>query len=298
MIRIATTPAVWSNEDDRTLGADIPLETCLSEAAEAGFDGIEDGYKFPQDAGELKTVLGAHNLSLAGVHHGLHLLDRSVEEERDAILPAIERAKAAGTGMVIVKEVSNAIFDKPDTPLSRKPELTAEDWDSFGLKLEQIATFCADQGVTCVYHHYMGTVVQTPDEIDRLMMETGPNLYLLFDTAQCYFGGGDPVQLLTRHMPRVKHFHAGNVRVSPMAKARMNDVSLPQAVKMGVFTVPGDRDGSVDFKTCLNLLSASNFDGWIVCAAGQDPAEREPAKYMAMGHRTLSDLTGATGVAA
>jgi inosose dehydratase len=298
MTRFATTPAAWSNEDDRTIGADIDLETCLAEAAEAGFEGIEDGYKFPRDAGELTSVLGGHGLALAAVTHGLHLLDRSVEEERDAIRPAIDRAKAGGTDVVIVKEVSNAIFSEPDTPLSKKPELTAQDWDSFGLKLEQIATLCADEGLTCVYHHYMGTVVQTPDEIDRLMMETGPNLHLLFDTAQCYFGGGDPVQLLTRHMPRVRHFHAGNVRVSPMAKARMSDVSLPQAVRMGVFTVPGDRDGSVDFKTCLNLLSASSFDGWIVCTAGQDPAERDPAKLQAMGLRTLRDLAGATGIAA
>ncbi len=298
MTRIATAPSAWSNEDDRALGADIDLETCLTQAAEAGFEGIEDGYKFPQDSGELKATLERHGLSLAAVSHGLHLLDRSVEDEREAMQPAIDRAKAAGADVVIVKEVSNAIFDKADTPLSRKPELTSQDWDSFGLKLEQIATHCADQGVTCVYHHYMGTVVQTPDEIDRLVMETGPNLHLLFDTAQCYFGGGDPVQLLTRHMPRVRHFHAGNIRVSPMAKARMNDMSLPQAVKSGVFTVPGDRDGSVDFKTCLNLLQASNYAGWVVCTAGQDPAERDPAKFQTMGQQTLRDLVGATGVAA
>ncbi len=298
MTRIATSPAAWSNEDDHSLGADIDAETCMTEAAEAGFEGVEDGYKFPADAAELKTALETHGLSLAAVSHGLRLLERSVEEEREAIQPTIDRAKAAGADVVIVKEVSNAIFADADTPLSKKPELTSQDWDSFGLKLEQVATHCADQGVTCVYHHYMGTVVQTPDEIDRLMMETGPNTYLLFDTAQCYFGGGDPVQLLTRHMPRVKHFHAGNIRVSPMAKARMNDVSLPRAVKMGVFTVPGDRDGSVDFKTCLNLLQASNYEGWVVCAAGQDPVEREPKKFQAMGERALRDLVGAKGVAA
>lgn len=298
MTRFATSPAAWSNEDDRTLGGDIDFSTCLAEAAEAGFDGIEDGYKFSADSVDLQSVLEKHQLALASVSHGLRLLERSVEEEQKAMQPSIDRAKAFGAGVIVVKEVSNAIFADAQTPLSRKPELSADDWNSFALKLEQIATFCADQDVTCVYHHYMGTVVQTPDEIDRLMMETGPNLHLLFDTAQCYFGGGDPVQLLTRHMPRVRHFHAGNVRVSPMTKARMSDVSLPQAVRMGVFTVPGDRDGSVDFKTCLNLLAASNFDGWIVCTAGQDPAERDPAKSQAMGLRTLRDLAGATGIAA
>ena len=47
MIRYGTNPIAWSNDDDQTLGADIPLEQCLREAAEIGFDGIEKGHKMP-----------------------------------------------------------------------------------------------------------------------------------------------------------------------------------------------------------------------------------------------------------
>ena len=297
MSRIATTPAAWSNELDRTLGADTPLDTCLEQAAAIGFTGIESGYKFPEDGAALAAKLAEHGLTLASASHGLALLDRSVEDERAAMQPAIDRLKAAGGDVLVVTELSNATFADDDAPLSRRPTLEAADWESFALKLDQIATFCADQGVTCVYRHHVGTIVQTPEEIDRLMMETSV-VALLFDTAQVYMGGGDPAQVLTRHLPRVRHVRLGNIRVRELTRARMSDVSMPEAVRMGVFAVPGDRDGSVDFKTCMNLLSASNYEGWVVVSAGQDPAQRKPSDEQATGFATVDGLIGRAGLAA
>ncbi len=46
-VRIGLTPPSWSTDDMPELGADIPLEVCLSEAAEAGYAGVELGHKFP-----------------------------------------------------------------------------------------------------------------------------------------------------------------------------------------------------------------------------------------------------------
>ena len=45
MIRYGTNPIAWSNDDDRSIGAHISLEECLSQAAAIGFDGIEKGHK-------------------------------------------------------------------------------------------------------------------------------------------------------------------------------------------------------------------------------------------------------------
>ena len=57
MIRFGTNPIAWSNDDDRSLGAHIPLEQCLREVGEIGFDGIENGHKFPTDPAALKAAL-------------------------------------------------------------------------------------------------------------------------------------------------------------------------------------------------------------------------------------------------
>ena len=50
VIRIGTNPIGWSNDDLRELGGDTPLEVCLTQASEAGFEGIELGHKFPHEA--------------------------------------------------------------------------------------------------------------------------------------------------------------------------------------------------------------------------------------------------------
>src|SRR5271169_5914589 len=53
-IRLGVSPIGWSNDDLPELGGDITLETCLDEAREAGFAGIELGHKFPRDAASLR----------------------------------------------------------------------------------------------------------------------------------------------------------------------------------------------------------------------------------------------------
>lgn len=41
------SPLCWTNDVLEDLGGDIPLDTCLREAREAGYQGIELGRKFP-----------------------------------------------------------------------------------------------------------------------------------------------------------------------------------------------------------------------------------------------------------
>ena len=48
-IRLGANPIIWSNDDMRELGAETSLETCLAEARQIGFEGMELGHKFPRD---------------------------------------------------------------------------------------------------------------------------------------------------------------------------------------------------------------------------------------------------------
>ena len=47
-IRIGANPIGWSNDDLQEIGGETPLETCLAEAREAGFEGMELGNKLPR----------------------------------------------------------------------------------------------------------------------------------------------------------------------------------------------------------------------------------------------------------
>ncbi len=297
MIKFGTNPIAWSNDDDQTLGADIPLEQCLSEAAAIGFDGIEKGHKMPTDAGALRAALAPHGLAFVSGWHSLNLLVHSVEDEKRAIQPHLDLLAAMGCPVCIVCETSNAIHGADGVPLSQSPILAIDRWPRFGADIEEIAEHVAAQGMDLVYHHHMGTVVETPDEIDLLMAHTGPATKLLFDTGHCYFGGGDPAAVAARHMARVRHLHAKNVRPAVRDQLVAEEWSFLEGVRRGVFTVPGDPEGGVDFAPVLRSAAAHGYQGWLVIEAEQDPAVRNPVQYQTMGLRALRALAAEAGLA-
>jgi inosose dehydratase len=296
MIRFGTNPIAWSNDDDHTLGADITLDQCLREAGEIGFDGIENGHKFPSDPSELAAILKPHGLAFVSAWYSLGLLERTVEEEKQLIQPHLDRLKAMGCNVCIVCETSRAIHGDMTAPVTAKPVLEEEEWAPFTGKLDKIARFADAQGLTLVYHHHMGTVIQTADELDRLMASTGPALRLLFDTGHCYFAGGDPASVLARHAGRVAHFHAKNVRPAVMREVIDGGLSFLEGVRRGVFTVPGDEEGAVDFAACVKHLADAGYDGWLVVEAEQDPMVRNPLTYQALGLGTLKTLAAEAGL--
>ena len=64
-VRLAVSPLSWANDVLEDLGADISLETCLLDAAAAGYQGVELGRKFPREEGSLRPLLHDQGLALA-----------------------------------------------------------------------------------------------------------------------------------------------------------------------------------------------------------------------------------------
>ena len=296
MIQFGTNPIAWANDDDQTIGANISTDRILEEAGRLiGFDGIENGHRWPNDPAELKARLGAYGLKFISGWYSTNLLVQTVAEEIEAVQGHLAKLKHNDCKVCIVCETSNAIHGS-DKPVNDRPTLTADEMVAFGAKLEEFAQYLADQGVTLVYHHHMGTIVESPEEIDAFMAATGPATHLLFDAGHCAFGGGDPVAVLTKHVGRVRHFHAKNIRPAITEKVRAEGLSFLQGVVQGAFTVPGDQEGGVDFKPLLQILADNNYDGWIVIEAEQDPEVRNPLLYQTLGLHTLKRIATETGL--
>lgn len=296
MIRYGTNPIAWSNDDDRRLGADIPLERCLADAARIGFHGIEKGHKFPQEAHALQAVLAPHGLAYVSGWHSLNLLTRSLAQEIAAIDPVLDLLHAMGSRVVVVCETSNAIHGDDAAALAGRPVLGEEDWAAFAAGVEALAVHCAHAGIDLVYHHHMGTIIQSEAEIDRLMRETGPATKLLLDTGHAFFAGADPTALAQRHMARVRHIHAKNVRPEVMRRVEADRLSFLEGVRRGVFTVPGDPEGGVDFAPVLAIAAEHGYSGWLVIEAEQDPAVRDPVHYQSMGLEALRRMAREAGL--
>jgi inosose dehydratase len=142
----------------------------------------------------------------------------------------------------------------------------------------------------------MGTVVETEVEIDRLMEHTGPHAKLLLDTGHCYFGGGNPEAVAKKHMHRVGHIHAKNVRPAIADQVRNERMSFLEGVRRGVFTVPGDQEGGVDFAPVLAVAAEHGYEGWLVIEAEQDPDKRNPFDYQSLGLRALKAMAKAANL--
>lgn len=297
MIRYGTNPIAWANDDDQSIGAHIPTDRILHEAGEViGFDGIENGHRWPEDPLALKDLLGRYGLAFISGWHSTELLTRSVAEEIAAVQGHLARLKANGCRVCVVCECSNTVHVMRDVPVNRRPRLTPGEMAEFGARMEEFAVWLAGEGITLAYHHHMGTVVETPEEIDAFMAATGPATHLLFDAGHCAFGGGDPQTVLRRHAGRVAHFHAKNIRRPVADQVRARDMSFLQGVLAGAFTVPGDPEGAIDFAPLLRILAEHDYDGWLVIEAEQDPEIYDPLEYQSLGLKSLKAAARAAGL--
>jgi inosose dehydratase len=71
--------------------------------------------------------------------------------------------------------------------------------------------------------------------------------------------------------------HLKDLRQVIRERAVAEKWSFLQAVKSGVFTVPGD--GDLDFKPIFKALKQADYQGWWVVEAEQDPAKANPLEY-------------------
>ena len=290
-IRFGANPIGWSNDDMPELGGDTPLEVCLSEAKEAGFEGMELGNKFPRAPAALKAALAPHGLDLVSGWYSAELLRRTPAEEMEHLRPHLDLLKALGANVLVFAETTDVHHDRPQ---SERPVLKEDQWADLGKRWTEMAEMTLAEGVRLCFHHHMGTVVQSEADIHAMMAATGPAFHLLLDTGHATWGGADPVDLARRYRDRIGHFHAKDVRTDVMRRSIEEDWSFQKSVVEGVYTVPGD--GSIDFVAVLKELSG--YSGWLVVEAEQDPEKANPLKYARMGYANLRRFAVEAGLIA
>ena len=292
--RIGINPLTWTNDDMPELGGATPLETCLAEAREAGYEGIEMGNKFPRTAAELGPILDRHGLALVSGWYSANLVERTVEEEIVAVEEHLALMAAMGCSVMVFAEAGGSTHGDREAPISTRPMLADDDWAPYGERLTRMAEHLAARGVAMAFHHHMGTVIETEAEVDRLIACTGAAVGLLLDTGHMSFAGGDAVAVAARHGGRINHVHCKDVRARVLEKARGGDMSFLDAVLEGVFTVPGD--GDVDFTAVLAALRLLAYSGWLVVEAEQDPAKAHPLTYARIGIEGVRSALAAAGL--
>jgi inosose dehydratase len=284
-VRFGASPIAWINDDLPSLGANTPLESVLTEARDLGFSGIELGGSFPRDPSVLEALLSKYKLALVGGWYSANLLTGSAEAEIQALQTHLALLKALKCTVFIIAETSNAIHCNQGRPLSATPKLADSDWDTFGRKMTDVAEHVQQAGMRMAYHHHLGTVVESQQDLDRFLASTGPSVGLTVDTGHAALAGVDTLALIRNYPQRVAHVHCKDIRSKVFKEVQSTGRSFLSGVLSGMFTVPGD--GDLEFAGVMQALAKVGYSGWIVVEAEQDPALANPKLYAALGLKTL-----------
>ena len=292
-INLGIAPIAWSNDDMPDLGGDTPIETCLFEARSVGFRGIELGGKFPRNPGTIKYLLNKFDLEMPGGWYGAYLNERSVEEEWQAMQNQIELYKLINSSVFIFADVSGSIQGEPKIPLNRRPRLKDNEWNDYCNKISEIAKRLSDIGLPMSYHEHMGTIIQSEQDVYRLLDNTDDKTSLLFDTGHILFAEGDYESILKKYVSRVNHVHCKDIRKEILNRSLSNDSSFRDSFLEGVFTVPGD--GCINYKPLFETLHDNKYSKWLIVEAEQDPKKANPLEYAKIGYKYLNRILTEVG---
>lgn len=291
-VSLGIAPIGWTNDDMPDLGKENTFEQTVSEMALAGFTGSEVGSHYPTDPAVLKKALDLRGLTICNQWFSSFLISKPYEETEEAFIRQCDFLSQAGARCIGVSEQSYSIQGMLDHPIQEgKYVMNDEEWKLLTDGLNKLGKIAKEKGMVLTFHHHMGTVVQTEEEIDRLMGSTDPELvFLLFDSGHLSFAGIDPEKVLRRYAKRVRHVHLKDLRKEVVRRSREEKWSFLKGVREGTFTVPGD--GDVDFGPIFQILEEADYGGWIVVEAEQDPAVANPLEYAMKARKYIAEQTG------
>lgn len=290
-VKLGIAPIAWTNDDMPDLGKENTFEQCISEMALAGFTGSEVGNKYPRDTKVLRKALELRNMQIASAWFSSFLTTKSYEETAKEFIEHRDFLHEMGAKVVVVSEQGHSIQGQMETPVfDGKYIMNEDEWKMLAEGLNKLGALAAEKDMKLVYHHHMGTVVQTTEEIDKLMEMTDENLvYLLFDSGHLVYSGENALEVLTKYVNRVKHVHLKDIRCDVVKQVKEEKLSFLKGVRLGAFTVPGD--GCINFEPLFKVLAENNYEGWLLVEAEQDPAIANPFEYALKARKYIAEKT-------
>jgi inosose dehydratase len=265
-IKLGYASITWNGNDRQA----------IDDIASLGFPGIQlrsNLVKEIPEADETRKLLEQHHLTLVALSSG----GVSVEapDEKAEIAKHAANAKYTHDARGLYLQVTD---NKP------KRDVTADDYKKLGRLLTEIGKRSADLGVKLGYHNHMGSMGQSPEEVDRVLDASDPRYVKLeLDIAHYQQGGGDPVKAIQKYRDRLLFVHIKDVESIPKEQSsRGRDFRF---VELG--------RGRVDVAAAFKALEEINFRGWAVVELDEVPDPSRTPKDSALISKTyLHDRLG------
>lgn len=286
-MKIAGAPISWGVCEVPGWGFQLTPERVLSEMHAAGLQATEFGPLgwLPENAPERLRALRKQDLEPVGSFVPVLLHDSS-HDPVPAIQNELEDFNTAGGEVLILAAASG------QDGYDNRPHLDESQWATLYTNLERLSELAISHGIQPSLHPHVGTMVETRDDVERVLANTSVPLCL--DTGHLLIGGTDPVHLVERYADRINHVHAKDVRLDLISRIRSGELTYTEAVREGVYVPLGA--GDVDFRTIADRLRAANFNGWWVLEQDtiltSEPADNEgPVRDVLRSLRFLRTLS-------
>jgi len=250
--RVAGAPISWGVCEVPGWGYQLPANRVLAEMAAVGLTATEFGPVgyLPTDPGPRAALLAEHGLGAAGGFVPVVLHEPGAVEAVDRALDAF------GGGQPVLVLAAATGREGYDT----RPELDAEGWSALLSNLDRAAARAADRGFTATLHPHVGTMVEGPDEVARVL--DGSGILLCLDTGHLLIGGTDPAELARAAAARIGHVHLKDVTAAVAHKVAGHEISYTDGVCGGLYRPLGR--GDVDVAGVVGALAAAGYQGWYV----------------------------------
>jgi inosose dehydratase len=252
--RLAGAPISWGVCEVPGWGYQLEPDRVLAEMRATGLSATEfgpDGF-LPRDPERKAALLGSYGLAAVGGFVPVVLHDRAADP-----LPEVDRALAGFTAGATVLVLAAATGFNG---YNRRPQLDDGEWRTLLSNLNRIAAHAAAAGVMTTLHPHVGTVVERPAEVNRVL--DGAAVPLCLDSGHLLIGGTDPAELARQAGGRVAHVHLKDVDAGLAARVRGGELSYGAAVAAGMYRPLGR--GDVDITGLMRALKTANYQGWYV----------------------------------
>jgi inosose dehydratase len=292
MIRVATAPMNWNNDDLPDLRPKIPIGQVLAEMVEAGYEGTEYGTGLPADPNALRATLAPHGLALASMFCWVRL------EEPDEQPAEVERALGVARTLsaMEVRELILGIRGSAErialagrVPRDGSASLSGAQWRVLADGIHTLAKACEPLGVRLAVHPHAGSYVETRAELEALFSVTDARaLGLCVDAGHLVYGGADPVEVVEAYGPRIWYIHIKDVNPGILVLSTQNGLGFLGALRSYIFCDLGG--GCVDLRRFIQALRKVNYSGWMVIE--EDTSPKPPLETAQANRRYLRETFG------
>ena len=253
--RIAGAPISWGVCEVPGWGHQLSPDVVLRQMSALGLTATEFGPDtfLPADPAAKAETLASQGLSAVGGFVPV-LLHEPGHDPLPGLQAELDGFAAAGAGTLVLAAATGV--DGYDTRL----RLDDAGWRLLLSNLDRLAGAATERGIVPTLHPHVGTMVEKPEEVDRVL--SGSGIALTLDTGHLLIGGNDVPALTASAPDRIAHAHLKDVRADLAAAVRQGDLSYTEAVAAGMYVPLGT--GDVDLTGILGVLGTAGYAGWYV----------------------------------